>query len=160
MLPSLIRWSWRWDLNPQPADYKSAALPIELRQPIVRSTATPFGIPGIKPHCVGNDIYYTPFNGKVNTPVSRLFAFYTPDAVSSRSTKAPFCGRPAPFRPRFLHIVKVHRFALERRAGACYNALEGAPCAPPDRAFPKRAMQPPEQRRSAPHERSKGRYHL
>ena len=26
-------WSWRWDLNPQPADYKSAALPIELRQP-------------------------------------------------------------------------------------------------------------------------------
>ncbi len=26
-------WSWRWDSNPQPADYKSAALPIELRQP-------------------------------------------------------------------------------------------------------------------------------
>ena len=25
-------WSWRWDLNPQPADYKSAALPVELRQ--------------------------------------------------------------------------------------------------------------------------------
>ena len=42
------RWSWRWDLNPQPADYKSAALPIELRQPIVRSTATPFGIPGLQ----------------------------------------------------------------------------------------------------------------
>ena len=27
-------WSWRWDLNPQPADYKSAALPIELLQQI------------------------------------------------------------------------------------------------------------------------------
>jgi hypothetical protein len=27
-----MSWSWRWDLNPQPADYKSAALPIELRQ--------------------------------------------------------------------------------------------------------------------------------
>ena len=25
-------WSWQWDSNPQPADYKSAALPIELRQ--------------------------------------------------------------------------------------------------------------------------------
>ena len=25
-------WSWRWDSNPQPADYKSAALPIELLQ--------------------------------------------------------------------------------------------------------------------------------
>src|SRR5262249_16622094 len=26
------RWSWRRDLNPRPADYKSAALPTELRQ--------------------------------------------------------------------------------------------------------------------------------
>ena len=25
-------FSWQWDLNPQPADYKSAALPIELCQ--------------------------------------------------------------------------------------------------------------------------------
>ena len=25
-------WSWRRESNPQPADYKSAALPIELRQ--------------------------------------------------------------------------------------------------------------------------------
>ena len=25
-------WSWRGDSNPQPADYKSAALPVELRQ--------------------------------------------------------------------------------------------------------------------------------
>ena len=30
--PYIKGWSWRWDLNPQPADYKSAALPIELRQ--------------------------------------------------------------------------------------------------------------------------------
>ena len=28
----LHAWSWRWDSNPQPADYKSAALPVELRQ--------------------------------------------------------------------------------------------------------------------------------
>lgn len=28
----LLRWSWRRDLNPRPADYKSAALPVELRQ--------------------------------------------------------------------------------------------------------------------------------
>ncbi len=27
-----IIWSWRWDSNPRPADYKSAALPIELLQ--------------------------------------------------------------------------------------------------------------------------------
>ena len=28
----LIYWSWREDSNPRPADYKSAALPTELRQ--------------------------------------------------------------------------------------------------------------------------------
>jgi hypothetical protein len=33
-------WSWRWDLNPQPADYKSAALPIELRQLPKRQTVS------------------------------------------------------------------------------------------------------------------------
>ena len=27
-----LQRSWRWDSNPQPADYKSAALPIELHQ--------------------------------------------------------------------------------------------------------------------------------
>ena len=34
LAPSSVfdRWSWRWDLNPQPPDYKSGALPIELRQ--------------------------------------------------------------------------------------------------------------------------------
>src|SRR6056297_3809471 len=31
-LPCQLKWSWRQELNPQPADYKSAALPIELRQ--------------------------------------------------------------------------------------------------------------------------------
>jgi hypothetical protein len=25
-------WSWRWESNPRPADYKSAALPTELHQ--------------------------------------------------------------------------------------------------------------------------------
>ena len=31
--PPQRKWSWRWDLNPQPAVYKTAALPVELRQP-------------------------------------------------------------------------------------------------------------------------------
>src|ERR1700683_4053325 len=29
----MIQWSWRRDLNPRPSDYKSDALPTELRQP-------------------------------------------------------------------------------------------------------------------------------
>ncbi len=32
-LRALLKWSWREELNPRPADYKSAALPTELRQP-------------------------------------------------------------------------------------------------------------------------------
>ena len=33
-LGNLSIWSWRLESNPQPADYKSAALPVELRQHI------------------------------------------------------------------------------------------------------------------------------
>ena len=33
-----FRWSWQRDSNPRPADYKSAALPTELRQPSKRKT--------------------------------------------------------------------------------------------------------------------------
>ena len=33
-LGNLPIWSWRLESNPQPADYKSAALPVELRQHI------------------------------------------------------------------------------------------------------------------------------
>ena len=32
-LPPILVWSQRRDSNPQPADYKSAALPVELRWP-------------------------------------------------------------------------------------------------------------------------------
>src|SRR5438034_6207661 len=31
--PARLNWSWRRDLNPRPSDYKSDALPAELRQP-------------------------------------------------------------------------------------------------------------------------------
>ena len=31
---ALARWSWRWDSNPRPADYESAALPTEPLQPV------------------------------------------------------------------------------------------------------------------------------
>src|SRR5665213_4559978 len=34
-------WSWRRDLNPRPPDYKSGALPAELRQPTPRRNAHP-----------------------------------------------------------------------------------------------------------------------
>src|SRR5690554_433379 len=36
-----LNWSWRTESNPRPADYKSAALPTELRQPTFASSARP-----------------------------------------------------------------------------------------------------------------------
>src|SRR5437867_4198241 len=38
--PARAGWSWRRDLNPRPADYKSAALPAELRQLVKRRMLT------------------------------------------------------------------------------------------------------------------------
>ena len=38
--PQSNQWSWREELNPQPADYKSAALPIELHQHINKDGAS------------------------------------------------------------------------------------------------------------------------
>ncbi len=35
LAPGTIKWSWQRDLNPRPADYKSAALPTELRQLLI-----------------------------------------------------------------------------------------------------------------------------
>src|SRR3974390_3859815 len=35
---TLQNWSWRRDLNPRPSDYKSDALPAELRQPTALSS--------------------------------------------------------------------------------------------------------------------------
>ena len=39
------RWSQRWDSNPQPPDYKSGALPIELRWRAARRPVRPSGTP-------------------------------------------------------------------------------------------------------------------
>ena len=43
-LNSRLQWSWWTDLNPRPADYKSAALPTELHQPIKLSDAYKYSI--------------------------------------------------------------------------------------------------------------------
>ena len=37
-LNSRLQWSWWTDLNPRPADYKSAALPTELHQHFIKSS--------------------------------------------------------------------------------------------------------------------------
>ena len=44
--PLSLPWSWRRDLNPRPSDYKSDALPAELRQPIPPGNRP--GIPEIR----------------------------------------------------------------------------------------------------------------
>ena len=49
-----IHWSWRRDLNPRPSDYKSDALPTELRQQIRGKDAlSRKPIPQIPARCPG-----------------------------------------------------------------------------------------------------------
>jgi hypothetical protein len=46
-------WSWRRDLNPRPPDYKSGALPTELRQHFGEPRPTGTSIPLIPSRCPG-----------------------------------------------------------------------------------------------------------
>ena len=47
LFPAFHLWSWRRDLNPRPSDYKSDALPAELRQPFLsEGRPTHSGKPG------------------------------------------------------------------------------------------------------------------
>ena len=49
-----VSWSWRRDLNPRPSDYKSDALPTELRQQIrEKDVLSPKPIPLIIARCPG-----------------------------------------------------------------------------------------------------------
>ena len=49
-----VSWSWRRDSNPRPSDYKSDALPTELRQRVWGQRAPPRKlIPRIPPRCPG-----------------------------------------------------------------------------------------------------------
>ncbi len=75
------KWSWRWDSNPQPADYKSAALPIELRQRAGHSEVFAHSIrPRISVSAVGfrtDRCYYTSKNPKVNSEYRFLTIHFT-----------------------------------------------------------------------------------
>ena len=84
------RWSWRWDLNPQPADYKSAALPIELRQHrwrfiTHRRTKCKKNFDASEPRSCRRGKTYSP-SGSRCQPVYRFFA-------AARPQKTPRCTR-------------------------------------------------------------------
>jgi hypothetical protein len=64
-------WSWRRDLNPRPPDYKSGALPTELRQQILRIDAPSRKlIPRIPSRCPGQ-LYKVP-QGEFGVQTGRL----------------------------------------------------------------------------------------
>ena len=57
LVPSFILWSWRRDSNPRPSDYKSDALPTELRQQISGTIApSRKPIPLIPCECSGTTV--------------------------------------------------------------------------------------------------------
>ena len=49
----LVLWSWRRDSNPRPSDYKSDALPTELRQQLGKGASPRKLIPRIPSRCPG-----------------------------------------------------------------------------------------------------------
>jgi hypothetical protein len=70
---SSFKWSWRRDLNPRPSDYKSDALPAELRQPFPpgKYPENQFQRPKSIPKTRTDTLPLRTFNGteiKVSTP--------------------------------------------------------------------------------------------
>ncbi len=63
----VMKRSRRWDSNPQPAVYKTAALPIELRRQH-RGIHTP----GAKQKVYGNDPYWATDNTRINSLLAVL----------------------------------------------------------------------------------------
>jgi hypothetical protein len=55
----LLIWSWRRDSNPRPSDYKSDALPTELRQQLGKGASPRKLIPRIPSRCPGQ-LYKVP----------------------------------------------------------------------------------------------------
>jgi hypothetical protein len=55
----LVLWSWRRDSNPRPSDYKSDALPTELRQQLGKGASPRKLIPRIPSRCPGQ-LYKVP----------------------------------------------------------------------------------------------------
>ena len=105
-------WSRRWDSNPQPADYKSAALPIELRRQ-------------------GCEIYYNNTKSKcqVSAPLLSVFSqILLSENIccpchSERSEESyrvtsnpPLSGtvKTVPYPP-FIHLAPWHTIQAQRR---------------------------------------------
>jgi hypothetical protein len=101
------RWSWRRDLNPRPADYKSAALPTELRQPdqnanfsTSRATVARRRIPSRtdelcpRVRVSGNLTLYTQRRSHVRKHSTRRSAISQRSAAASRPRTARFPPPP------------------------------------------------------------------
>src|SRR6185437_6033225 len=84
--PNVLKWSWRRDLNPRPSDYKSDALPAELRQPFRRRR--PWRKPPRPPGKPSGKL-----KNHAHTLSLRMF-FGTELKVSTRLTAEQTCGNP------------------------------------------------------------------
>ena len=73
----IIKWSWRRDLNPRPAVYKTAALPTELRQ-LKRTRIAQAG----RVRCKGRNVVSpltgpsSESEGKILTPITEIFVTF------------------------------------------------------------------------------------
>ena len=106
--------SWRWDSNPQPADYKSAALPIELHQHI-KFYPYPLGVKKplyMKWFLVGED-GFEPSKSKTTDLQSAPFGRSgTLPCVRDKQKLIPVCGAGDGTRTRDLLITNQLLYQL------------------------------------------------
>src|SRR5262249_34997543 len=95
--PALGGWSWRRDLNPRPADYKSAALPLSYASD--------------KPR-----VYQT-LSGGARVAREKIFARLpsAPPAPPAAAIGRPSCRAPRPLGPSPGPLARARRLGLARR---------------------------------------------
>jgi hypothetical protein len=102
---AFLQWSWRRDLNPRPSDYKSDALPAELRQPIPPGNRPGdpkkrTGTPPLRPY-YGTEIKVSTPPRTEQTGMDARGGSGTPLPFALRVLRSIFCAFSLNFHPGF-----------------------------------------------------------
>ena len=121
-LPSIV--SWWTDLNPRPADYKSAALPPELHQQINRLIGLPVTSLFIIPQAMR---FVNPFSANrhiVQNLVNKLYIITKGTMLHNKREMRLLCISRC-LKPVFIHMNALFQSALTRRnsAGSQFRPL-------------------------------------
>jgi hypothetical protein len=86
---AVVLWSWRRDLNPRPPDYKSGALPTELRQQLGKDAPSRKLIPLIPARCPGQLIKLSQWELLAQARLHRLHRLHRRHRLDRRHRRWP-----------------------------------------------------------------------